>query len=300
LSGRQDDLHNRSKELLMRSPLVFTAAALATAALAVLVPGALAGQSVSDPTGDAGTAPDISAVSVLDDPGGDITISVATNQPELAADALLVAFFDTDSNATTGDPVRGLGADYFIIASADGAFLAEVGAKMTIVHLSSSASSRFSAGTMTIRVNRSDLGDADRFAFLIEADESDANGNTIAADFAPDGPPYPSYHLSTGTALTLAVGQPKVANGDPVAGRPFVVSAPVTRSDGADFGSGVVSCKSKVGQTPLRARASAVAGVARCSMTPPRSSKGKILRGSMTASMPGAQPVTRRFAFKIH
>ena len=199
----------------MHSPLALTAATLTTVALAVLVPGALAGQSVSDPTGDAGTAPDISAVSVLDDPGGDITISVTTNQPALAPDAVMLAFFDTDSNATTGDPVRGLGAEYFIIASADGAFLAEVGAHVTIIHLSSSARSRYSAGTMTIRVNRSDLGDADRFAFLVEADESDTNGNTIAADFAPDGPPYPSYQLSTGTALTLSVGQPKAAEGTP-------------------------------------------------------------------------------------
>ena len=285
-----------------RSPLIGPlglVSALAVAFLLIMVPGALADQSLTDPTGDAGSAPDIGAVSATNDPAGNITLTIATNEPQLDPNAAFFAYFDTDSNGATGLQEAGIGAEYFLLADATGAILAEVQGNVIFVHLTSTATAGYSAGTETIRVNRSDLGDASSFRFLVESDQDDGNGNTLATDKAPDGPPYPEYSLTQAVVLTLSVARPAPLKGKPVAGKPFVVAATVTRSDGAAFTSGVVSCKARVGTKSLRAAGLVRPGSARCSMRVPKSAKGKLLRGTMSVSTSGAAAVSRTFAFRI-
>ena len=51
----------------------------------------------------ASTAPDITAVSVDNDATGTVTFSIATNQPTLASDALILPGIDTDANPATGE-----------------------------------------------------------------------------------------------------------------------------------------------------------------------------------------------------
>jgi hypothetical protein len=275
-------------------------AAVAAGLALVAVPGALADVSVSDPAGDSGVAPDITGVSIKGDAHGNVALTVTMTQPQMNPDAIVVASFDTDSNPATGDRTGGLGADYFILADPGGfAFLGEVQAKVTFIHLTSTATVRVEPGKMTIGVNRSDLGDADRFQFAVESDLSDGNGITLGSDSAPNGPPYPEFQFPAAASLTLSVGKPGSAKGRPIAGRPFVVTAAVSRSDGVEFTSGAVSCKASVGRAAVRARGSAAPGAARCAITIPKNASGRTLRGTMTVSTEGAAPVVRAFSFKI-
>jgi hypothetical protein len=94
------------------------------------------------------------------------------------------------------------------------------------------------------------------------------------------------------------MSQPAGAPRKPAAGKAFVVSAVVTRSDAAAIASGQVTCKAKAGKQTLRATASLAGGTARCAMRIPKGAKNKVLRGSMTAQVEDAT-VTKAFTFKV-
>jgi hypothetical protein len=128
-----------------------------------------------------------------------------------------------------------------------------------------------------------------------ESDLSDADGNTIAEDAAPNGPPYYTYSFAS---LTLAMTSPAGAPKKPVAGKAFVVSAVVTRSDAEPVSSGQITCQAKAGKQTLRSTGSLTGGSARCAMRVPKGSKGKVLRGSLTAQVEDAT-VTKAFTFTV-
>jgi hypothetical protein len=119
--GSDDPEANDAKAIAIhRTLLTFAfAAALALAAPAT----AAAAQSVSrsDPSGDAGTAPDITKLEVADDVPGSFTftIELATMQ-DLQPDGFLVVFLDTDRDETTGRN----GAEFYVSATPKGAQLA--------------------------------------------------------------------------------------------------------------------------------------------------------------------------------
>jgi hypothetical protein len=100
----------------MRVPVAIAALAIGL----LVVPGAFADRSYSDPAGDSGAAPDITGVAVSHDAAGVVSLAVTTNQPVLAADASFWGYIDADRDAATGLPFRGLGADHFFLADADG------------------------------------------------------------------------------------------------------------------------------------------------------------------------------------
>jgi hypothetical protein len=264
----------------------------------LVVPGALGDLYYTDRAGDAGAAPDITDISVLDDAAGNITFTVATNQRILGPDAEIAVYVDSDRNSATGHPIGGLGADHFFsyVGGLGLPLLAHVVADRLIIDFNSTL--RFSYdGELTARINKSDVGDTRNFRFLIEAEQQDADGETIAADFAPDGG-FLEYALAR-QKLTLTLGKPARASGPPKAGKSFMVSAPVTRSDGEPFVSGKVVCRASVGAATLRTAGRVADGAARCSMRIPAGAKGKTLRGTLTVSVAEAAPVTRAFAFRI-
>jgi hypothetical protein len=131
----------------------------------LVVPGALADRSYSDPAGDSGVAPDITSVSVAHDSAGFVTLSVTTNQPSLAPDASFFGFVDTDTNAATGLPMHGLGAEHFFLADADGGVIFHVIGNGFTIDFDSTFSAAYSAGLLTARFQRSELGATERFAF---------------------------------------------------------------------------------------------------------------------------------------
>ncbi len=271
---------------------------LVAAALAALVlvgaPGALADRSYSDPAGDSGSAPDITSVAVSHD-DVTVTFTVTTNQPVLSPDATFWGYIDADSNPATGFTAHGIGAEHFFLADGNGGLMAHVNGNILMFDFQSSLTSSYANGVLTVRIARSELGSMERFAFAFESDLDDANGDTIASDLAPDGPPFYAYSYAP---LTLAISTPAGAPARPVAGKAFVVSAVLTRSDEQAIASGQVTCKAKAGKQSLRATGSLADSSARCSMRIPKGAKRKVLRGSITAQVDEAT-VTKSFKFTV-
>jgi hypothetical protein len=95
----RDKQRGKGDTVMRRSLLVVFAAAVASG---LVLTSALAGSSFADPAGDAtGNAPDITAVQVTNDNGGQILfqVTVANLTPESA----LFVPIDVDKNAATGD-----------------------------------------------------------------------------------------------------------------------------------------------------------------------------------------------------
>jgi hypothetical protein len=99
-------------------PLAFVAAALALGLPCAA--GAATPVSITDPSGDAGTAPDITKVTVANDGAGSLTFTIElATMPDLQPDGFLVVFIDADRNITTGPN----GSEFFVAATPGGAAL---------------------------------------------------------------------------------------------------------------------------------------------------------------------------------
>ena len=220
-----------------------------------------------------------------------VTFTVTTNQTVLSPDAMFFGYIDTDGTAATGFP--GVGAEHFFLADDTGGLMAHVNGNILSFDLQSSLRTNYANGVLTVQIARSELGSVEKLTFAFEADLDDANGDTIAEDAAPNGAPYYTYSFAP---LALTMSQPAGAPRKPVAGKAFVVSAVVTRSDAAAVASGQVTCQAKVGKQTLRSSARLNGGTALCAMRIPKGAKGKVLRGSMTAQVEDAT-VTK--AFKV-
>lgn len=107
--------------MLIRRALLTFAFLAAFALAAPAAAHATQSVSVSDPSRDAGAAPDITRIEVADDvPGAfTFTIELATMR-DLQADGFLVVFLDTDRNDTTGRN----GAEFYVAARPNGVQLA--------------------------------------------------------------------------------------------------------------------------------------------------------------------------------
>jgi hypothetical protein len=273
--------------------------AVALGALALFaVPGALADRAYTDPAGDSGAAPDLSAIRVAHDAAGTYTFTVTTNQAVLEPEGVISVYIDADGNSSTGLSFRGLGAEHLF--SHDGefgtGFLWTVEGNNIIIEFTSTLRTSYANGVLTATINRSDLVIRDSFRFFVEAERYDGDSSTVdPADYAPDGTPFYEYS-SVGLALTA--GQPKAA-AKPVAGKRFVVSMPVTRNDGQPFSGGSVTCKARAGATALRPVGAVRNGSAQCAMRLPAQAKRKQLRGSITVAVEGAAPVTKPFSFRV-
>ncbi len=277
----------------MRAALVLSVS-LALALLAV--PGALAERAFSDPAGDAGAAPDITAVRVSHDVAGVVSMAVTTNQQSLSPDATFWGFIDADRNPATGMSIRGLGADEVFFGDGTGGVLFHVDGDRLFFDFSSSFSSSHANETFVARFNRTELGTTEQFVFGLEAELEDANGDSIASDYAPDTPTGFEYSFLP-LVLTLAPvsATPRV----PVAGKPLTLATRVTRSDGEPFASGSVVCKARVGSTVVRATPRISGDTARCSLRVPAAARGKQLRGSISVTADGSVPATRPFVLRV-
>jgi hypothetical protein len=259
-----------------------TAVASALAALVLIgAPGALADGSYGDPAGDSGLAPDITQVAISHDAAGMLSFAITTSQPNLTPENTFWGFVDSDQNAATGLPHLGIGADHMFLADGDGGLMSHITGNSLTFDFNADLRASYANGIETVQFPRTVIGSSDRFAIVFEADLDDANGDTIATDRAPDGPPAYVYSF-VAEALTLSMGKPVGTPVKPVAGKAFVVSAPVARSDDQAFASGEVSCQARVGGQTLRASGRVASGFARCSMRIPKNAKRKVLRGSIT------------------
>jgi hypothetical protein len=256
---------------------------VATAALALSAAHiAGADSSYNDPAGDSGTAPDITAVTAANDAAGSLTFTVRTNQPALAADAVIDIAFDTDQNSQTG----GSGVEYIFLMSAsrwefmrwDGTNFVAAGAP--------SANGSYANGVVTFKVSKADLGGVEKFSFWSDAFQVDSNGNLIAEDTAPNGSDV--YLYTHSKPLTLRASTATSTPAKPVAGKAFTVGTRVTRGDnGAALGSGTVACTVRVGAAPLRATGRVSNGVAVCAMKLPKTARGKLVKVTVKVTFQG-------------
>ena len=275
------------------------AAAVAVLGLLALltVPGALGELFYTDRSGDSGLAPDITDLHVVDDPAGYITFHIGTNQQALASGAEISVYVDSDRNISTGEPRGDLGVDHeFTYGGLGLPLLTHYGGNFVVIDFNSTLSFLY-AGGLTARVHRDDLDVTDRFRFVVEAHQEDADKNTVGVDVAPDS--GSQEYVLTRTPPALVVGN-ATATGKPKAGGTFIVSAPLRRSDDGPVARAKVRCRAILGGALLRAKPRVSSGRAQCSMRLPLSAKGRQLRGTLAVSLNGATDwVTRSFTFRV-
>ena len=168
--------------------------AAACAAL-MLIPAAspAGGPPYPDATGDSSSAGDINGVTVLaDKPSGQIVFRISGANLSTSPTSVTLLFVDADANPATGSP-SWLGADY-VFEVDDTSYDFEhydgsnwVGTPYSTVHVSGGGAS------VTISVNRSEIGNTPEFNFFARS----VNTDTKAIDDAPDVGAY-NYAIAAG------------------------------------------------------------------------------------------------------
>ena len=255
---------------------------------------AKADASYTDPAGDSGTAPDITAVTAANDPAGtNLTFTVRTNQPTLLPDAAVFIVFDTDQNAQTGSS----GVESFFIISSDGWEFVKWNGTQFAPANATSANGSYANGVATFKISKADLGVGAKFTFWSDTAQFDANGNVTGEDTAPNGDD--AYEYVIAKPLSLRAGTTTTVPARPRAGKAFAVRARITRGDtGGPLASGAVTCTVRVGTAPIRATGRVAAGVAVCNMTIPKTAKGKLVRGTMKVTFQGVS-TTKTFSYRV-
>lgn len=283
----------------------------------LLLATAAAAATFTDPTGDvvilptgadlAGAVPiDLTGAEITNTPDGLVTvrITLASTQP-LSPNSFVGILIDTDKDTSTGD--EGFEALPAIFTSPLGGIDFELqrydGEELAIVD-DTAATGTYANGVVTLTVPRRELFDTRGFAFGIVAGVFNANFSALALDSLPDGDELLSYDLvglEPPAPPRLMAGTVRGTPAKPKAGKVFVASTRVAIADGNNWlpvPSGSVTCDVRVGGARLRAAGRLASSTARCTMTVPRSAKGKVLRGRVTIRHAGAT-VTRTFRFVV-
>lgn len=283
---------------------------------ACIAAGAALAATFSDPVGDTivipqgadvtGVTPvDLTSIDVTNTPDGLVTFRITVSNQTLPPNAILGAVLDADRNASTGDEGIEIIIDYVVLPNLTAELVLARWNGTDLVEAPTTATASFAAGVLTITVPRSDLANTLGFNFEIVSLVFRADLQAAIADVAPDTTTPFTYEL-TGIAPPAPPAAPRLTASKPTgvparprAGRRFSVSAGVTRQDtGAAVTSGNVACNVRVGAARVRAAGRFSGGRARCTMTVPRTAKGKTLRGTITIRSAGAT-VTRAFSFRV-
>lgn len=253
----------------------------------------------ADPENDHDAAPDITAVQVVDAKDEWIRFAISTpNYETLRDQTLVVLWIDSDNRSATGE----YGADVAIPQSGGEVRLLRWDRSQGWVddELPTRVRSRNARGIVTIEVHRSELGNARRVGFRVTSASIDlATGAAVAFDQAPNSSSFWRYTLTSIPVLRLVSGRAIATPARARAGRPFVVSLPVRRSDtGRPITSGTVFCRVRISGAEVPAKASIVGGSGRCSFVVPATAAGKTVRGSITVRASG-KSVTAHFAYAV-
>lgn len=256
--------------------------------------------SYVDPSGDGASAPDISAVDVMNDDRGDVTVRVTiANRQAPAAEDWLALFLDVDD---VTDDQGSLQAEYAVVADSGGGHFLQLGdgepQEVPPVALTSFSSS-FANGALTLRFNQRDLQDTTALNLWLR---TGTDGDEY--DDAPDGDDVWEYRVISPTLYVLAFAPPKAARaGQTVRGLLTV--------RGARQGTARIGCTATIGGRRVQGKAdwftfSVVAGGTasvvkadpRCAWAIPKDARGKLMRGTMTLSQDGLQ-VSRAFSVRV-
>jgi hypothetical protein len=292
------------------------AAAVAAAALGVAWPlvglassgqtaATLASNTFTDTSGDSGDGPDITTVQVSDDSSGKISFAATIANRTVLGDVDAVqAFFDTDKNSGTG----GNGGFEYEVAwitnhqeldKWDGSQFA------TVSPAPKSFSASFKNGQATFSIDKADFGGSATFN-LIATTTGDTGDST--ADRAPNGSAVWTYPSSSNPppppppppgsppppppppgGVTLIVTGFSV--GKPHSGKPFTVAEVVRVKQTGVAVKTKVTCSAKLAGKTIKPtkQGSVFSGRASCTWKLPKNTKGKSLKGSITAAYQGAK-----------
>src|SRR5207244_4358429 len=138
----------------------------------------------TDPTGDSGTAADITAVAVSNDDNGVITLQVSLPNRATAdqlGDEVVGISINNDPNATNDRNGFGEG-DIALFAFSEGVAVARFQGGSFVPFDAPSVRVSYSSGPM-FTFNRADFGISTRFAFFVQVFDQNAS----IRDSAPDG-----------------------------------------------------------------------------------------------------------------
>jgi hypothetical protein len=238
-----------------------------------------------DPSGDGGTAPDITSVVVSSDAERRITFRVNLVRPPVPSEARIALAIDSDQDAATGYGgfdavfVVDLGSDNLVGARWNGEGFAST-------PLSTATASSDPTG-VTVSVDAAAVGTRSGFCFFVRA----LAGESVAAgryDDAPDNGVW-SYRLDGASSLTLTAADPIATKAR--AGKRFIALISVARSDGeqAEVTYGDIRCSATAAGRPLQATAIPTYGpAAGCSWRLPTHSTGSTLHATVTVTLDGA------------
>jgi hypothetical protein len=237
----------------------------------------------TDPSGDSGTAPDITTVVVSNDAAGriDFLISVP-GQPTLASDATLYLVLNTDNNPVTGGPNTEGGDYYFILSGEDrtyglyrwtGSYWADVPSGTETVSWTSGAHIAF---------DRSQLGNPAEVTFWVKTLQGSGTSEGGRVDFAPDFATW-SYVLPVQIPSSPQVTVKQVlvtGSGTARAGRPYAIRVSlrfVVDGQAYVFGPDQLGCAAKVGARQVKTKVKPTSVAWTCSLVVPKTARGKTL-----------------------
>ena len=281
----------RVRTALRRAVTLAVATAAVIAIFGVPVAGS-AGRYV-DATGDSGTAPDITGVTLSGDATGQAVFTIAANVPS-AGDVGFLLMLDTDLNGATGEPGTA-GADYaFEVDPAEKLydFGRWTGAEWDWDPPSETVRVFANQNAVTISVNRSNLGGATVFNFwtrtwLDDAVDDAPDHGLWNYSFGADGPEIRSVVVMTSPGSGPKAGRrftltPVGLTLPPSAEPPLLVPRPES-----------YSCRAKLAGRALRGT-----GVGGCSWALPKSARKQKLMVAVNVGYGGATK-TLAFAYRV-
>jgi hypothetical protein len=305
------------KKLLSRFALVAT---VIVAMAAITAGAAVADQSYSDGSGDAGVGTDITNMTVRNDQSGLITIQIASAN-NIVGNHAIALFIDADKNQATG----GQGDEYWMYGGplVGAGFFSWSGSGFSPTNPPSFRARAASPNVTEFAFNRSDIGNVTGFNFVaisisIDGDninfwdsapntgsytydlafpqcsngkDDDGDGNIDAADLGCSGT---TDENEADDPVNIKVGKAKVAPLRPKAGKQVVVSAPTTRVEtGQPLDAATVKCAAKVvGGAAMKGTGSLVGGRAVCKFKVPLTAKNKVVRGTIAVTYQTASAKT--------
>ena len=295
---------------LTKTGMVALAATIALLALSGLA-GAAGGKpsvlAFTDSAGDATGAPDMTKFTINGDAAsGTITFGLTASGLALSSadgsQRQLDLWLNTDRNDSTGSPAGNEYAldvwtnstdpnqwywDIYHYANGDWQEVAET----PTMHVSGSGNA------FSIQVNKSDLGGATSFDLYATSLASDASGNALAHDIAPDVGAW-LYDINGPSKTLIAFlkptfGKPVIVPAKPTAGKRLTVSLPVTVTalgkPAAPLTTGKVVASASVGGKAVPHATSLTGGVAKVSLLVPASAKGKTVKVAVTVTPPSSE-----------
>jgi hypothetical protein len=267
--------------------------AAATPALPLAAAGGA--QTFLDPTGDAGAPPDITSVTVRNDPlTGVIRISASAAgllATDPAAEPAIEVYLDTHG---AGAPNCNCNYVLRFLKEREGevAELFRWYGKWLSVPSTTPSFFQRDGETLTWRIKRSEVGINGDFTFYVVADYLDAAGKLVVSDTAPDLGAW-AYDFSA--PVKPLIGPPRLTPAAPVAGKRVAVSFPVMRSDdGQPLTLATMTCVAIAeGKVIAQDRA------AHLSFLVPKRAKGKQLQVRLTVRTGAGESATKTASFRV-